>query len=157
MIHKSQMMKQSEDDKFFYTMSWIEGGSEKGWTFHYRPKHPPLSDEMEAAFKFLELKEFNQCPFFEFEPCYYRFFAFEQSNDRFLGRNTEYVHRFFDSHSENFALGLEGLLNIHSILLPFGFNFLPSVVKRRTLTTRDSAPPQRRPPEEASQGARPFQ
>lgn len=154
---KSQKMKQSEDDKFFYTMSWIEGGSDKGWTFHYRPKHPPLSDEMEAAFKFLELKEFNQCPYFEFEPCYYRFFTFEKRGERFFDSNAEYVHRFFDAHGEKFSLGLEELLNIHSILLPSGFNFLPSVVKRRMPTIQDSVPPQRRPTKESSQGARPFQ
>lgn len=154
---KSQLMKQSEDDKFFYTMSWIEGGSDKGWTFHYRPKHPPLSDEMETTFKFLELKEFDQCPFFEFEPCYYRFFAFKQAGDGFFGRNTEYVHGFFDRHSEKFAVGLENLLNIHSLLRPFDFNFLPNIVKHRIPTSQVSELSQLRSSKAKSQGVRSYQ
>jgi hypothetical protein len=122
---QSKEMKQSEDDYFFFKMSWIEGGQNKGWTFHYRPKHIPLSEEMSGVFSFLELLEFQQCPLFDFEPCHYRFFSFEKRSESFFDSNAEYVHRSFDHHRDKFSLGTENLLKADGLLRPFGFEFLP--------------------------------
>lgn len=125
MSPQSKEMKQSEDDHFIFRMSWIEGGRDKGWTFHYRPKHIPLSEEMRAAFAFLELREFQQCPYFDFEPCYYRFFPFQERSESFFDSNAEYVHRSFDRHHDAFSLGTENLLRVDGLLRPFGLKFLP--------------------------------
>lgn len=154
---KRKRMKESDDDNFIFVMSWIEGGSNKGWTFHYRPNHPPISEEMAAAFEFLKLKEFGECPIFDFEPCHWRFFAFEQSGDGFLGRNTEFVHRCFDAHKENFSVGIENLLKIHSLLRPFGFNFLPQVRASAFTTQRQVSPQPERPSAARSPEPRTFE
>jgi len=136
---QSKEMKQSEDDHFMFRMSWIEGGQNKGWTFHYCPKHVPLSEEMRAAFTFLELREFQQCPYFDFEPCYYRFFPFEKRSESFFDSNAEYVHRSFDNHRDKFSLGTENLLRVDGLLRPFGFEFLPKA-KGRTSVSRPATP-----------------
>jgi len=122
---QSKEMKQSEDEHFMFRMSWVEGGQDKGWVFHYHPKHVPLSQEMRAAFAFLELREFRQCPYFDFEPCYYRFFPFQKRSESFFDSNAEYVHHSFDKHRDTFSLGTENLLKIDGLLRPFGFEFLP--------------------------------
>ena len=120
---QSKLVKQSDDNHFLFTMSWVEGDGDKGWTFHYRPKHPPLSAELRAAFSFVKLRQFNECPYFEFESCYWRFFPYERS-DSFFDSKAEYVHRSFDNHNQKFALGIESLLGVHSVLHPFGFDLL---------------------------------
>ena len=43
---KKRAMKQSQDTSFDYRLTWIEGGSDKGWSFHCRPKHLPPSAEI---------------------------------------------------------------------------------------------------------------
>ena len=38
------------------------------WTFHYRPKHPPVSPEVEAALSFIGgFNRFDECLLFDFE------------------------------------------------------------------------------------------
>jgi len=61
-----EVLKTSEDAGFLYAMTFIKGRAEKGWTFHYRPKHPPLSVEVETAFNVLGLTRFQTCPQFDF-------------------------------------------------------------------------------------------
>src|SRR6266498_2783300 len=46
---KKQRMKNSDDNVFHYVLTWVEGGRDKGWVIHYRPQHPPLSADLEAA------------------------------------------------------------------------------------------------------------
>ena len=148
---QSKEMKQSEDDHFMFRMSWIEGGQNKGWTFHYRPKHIPLSEEMRAAFSFLELHEFQQCPYFDFEPCYYRFFPFQKRSESFFDSNAEFVHRSFDKHGNTFSLGTENLLSVDGLLRPFGFEFLP-MAKDRSDISRPVTPSRSQPvPSESSE------
>jgi hypothetical protein len=65
-------MNASEDDKFRYKFTFIDTGREKGFVTHYRPRHPPLSAEVRSVFTYLGLKEFHQCPEFDFEACHYR-------------------------------------------------------------------------------------
>lgn len=137
---QSKQMKQSEDNHFIFIMSWIEGGSDKGWTFHYRPKHPPLSAEMWASFRFLELQEFEQCLYFDFEPCYWRFFPFEKRGDSFFESNVEYVHRYFDSHSDKFSIGIENLLKVDGLLRPFDLDFLPELRESEPVIPRKVTP-----------------
>ena len=151
MSPQSKEMKQSEDDHFIFRMSWIEGGRDKGWTFHYRPKHIPLSEEMRVAFAFLELREFQQCPYFDFEPCYYRFFPFQERSESFFDSNAEYVHRSFDRHHDAFSLGTENLLRVDGLLRPFGFEFLPQDKDRPGIsrpTTTSYRQPMRSEPSE---------
>ena len=57
---KKEGMKQREDDLFDYKFTWVVGGSDKGWTFHYRSEHLPLSAEMSSLLAFLQLS--RECP-----------------------------------------------------------------------------------------------
>lgn len=42
-----QVMKKAEDDAFQFIFTWIKNSEQdKGWTIHYRPKHPPLSIDL---------------------------------------------------------------------------------------------------------------
>ena len=143
---KSNQLKESEDKYFFYSMSWIEGGRDKGWTFHYHPKHPPLSKELKAVMNFLGLSTFDNCPFFDFENCFWQFFPFQTRGDSHFDSNVESVHRFFDSHTKSFSMALEKLVVAHSKIQPFGFSFLniPVGADFFNTSTKASKPPARK-------------
>lgn len=123
---KRQSMKQSQDASFDYRFTWIEGGSDKGWTFHYRPKHLPPSAEIASLLAFLGLAQFPECPEFDFEQCYWRFCSFVDTGDAFHGP-AEIAHGWFDSHAQKFSSGLQRLLDAHATLATFGFELLPRV------------------------------
>lgn len=139
---QSKEMKRSEDDHFTFVMSWIEGGTDKGWCFHYRPKHPPLTAQLQAVFSFLELKPFRECPYFDFEQCHYRFFTYQKRGSSIMDSNAEYVHSRFDKHREKFSVGIENLLKIHSLLQPFNMYFLPDLRPKQTSDSNKRPTPQ---------------
>jgi len=108
-----------------YVLSWLSGGSDKGWTVHYRPKHPPPSPEIEAALSFLGgFREFRECPQFGFESCHWRFYPFADESDDPWDGYTEHVHSIFDAHATHFSPGLRLLLAAHRAVKPFGMNVL---------------------------------
>lgn len=129
---KTKVMKNTEDEYFKFVLSWIEGGCNEGWTFHYRPKHPPLSPE--SVINYLSLNSFKECPYFDFEPCYWRFVPFEKRGDSFFNSNTEVVHQCFDAHPNNFSKGIKSLLSAQSLLDPFNMKFLPVAQKESART-----------------------
>jgi TIR domain len=119
---------------FSFILSWLEGGP-KGWTFHYRPKHPPLSAELEAALVFLGLRPFGSCPEFDFEPCYSRFAPFEIRSDSVWDSNAQYVHAHFDAHAGKFSKGIELLLDAQTAVEVFGLRSLslPASAEQRSI------------------------
>lgn len=139
----TELMKQSEDENFRFLFSWIAGGSQKGWTTHYVPKHPPLSPEMIGAFEFLGTRAFPKCPLVDFDECRWRFFPFEPSG--FMESNAEVAHPAFDAHATKFSPGIERLLAAHASVEQFGLGFIPMTqgpAARREveLSSRTSAP-----------------
>ena len=117
-------MKESEDEYFQFVFSWIEASGKKGWTTHYRAKHMPLSSEFVSALDFLGgFSTFAECPEFDFEMCWWRFSEYEDTGDVW-NRKTEYVHRCFDAHANNFSLGLKSLLTAHAELERYGVPLL---------------------------------
>ena len=120
----SEKLKEVEDESFLYVLSWVDGPSQKGWTYHHRPKHPPLSPELEAALRFVDLSHFSDCPYFEFEPCYWQFFPFRADDSSFTGGNAQIIHDTFAELPAHFPHGLESLTKAHALLAPFGFNLL---------------------------------
>ena len=102
-------MKQTEDQTFLFQFTFLETASEKGFVTHYRPKHPPLSDEMKGIFKYLGFSAFEECPQFDFEQCYYHTLRFEQRGDGPFDSNTEFAHRSFDAHATRFSPGIQNL------------------------------------------------
>jgi hypothetical protein len=122
---KKQMMKATEDDFFEFKLTWIEGGADKGWTFHYRPKHVP-SVEVATLLSFLQLKTFGECPEYDFEPCLWRLCGFYETGDAFHGP-AEIAHRWFDAHATKFSPGVQKLLDAHASLATFGLELLPTV------------------------------
>ncbi len=122
---KHESMKQSEDDNFLYRLTWLDTGREKGWVIHYRPKHPPLSAELESVFKFLGLKTFGDCPEFDFEDCYWRSIKFDSRGDGFFDSNANTAHGWFDSHAKSFSAGIEKLLTANAEIEKSGLTFLP--------------------------------
>ncbi len=121
---EQKRLKASEDTTFSFVLSWLEGGP-KGWTFHYRAKHPPLSAELEAALRFLHLASLGSCPEFNFESCHWRFIPFENRGDSAFDSNAHYVHGAFDAHAQRFSPGIDLLLRAHAAVEPFGLRFLP--------------------------------
>ncbi|HEY3780305.1 MAG TPA: TIR domain-containing protein [Fimbriimonadaceae bacterium] len=118
---KHSHLKESEDENFYFSFSWIEGGRDKGWVTHIREKHAPLSSDIRAAFHLLDLHSFEQCPEFHFERCYWRFYP-SASRD-ILRANS--VHAVFDALVNNFSLGLAFLLKAQALMVAFGFSILP--------------------------------
>jgi hypothetical protein len=97
-----ELKKTSEDAAFLFAMTWIKGGDQKGWTFHYHPKHPPLSLELEAAFNVLGLFGFDTCPEFDFNSCHWHFYDFMAGDDDnpWNQGNADQVYRYFGAHAD---------------------------------------------------------
>lgn len=118
-------MKQSEDDVFQYKFTWLESNQDKGWVIHYHPKHPPLSSELKSVFQFLGIRNFEQCPEYEFEPCHWYSIAFEERGDRMFDSNANTAHSWFDSHAQHFSAGIQKLLSANAEIEKSGLTFLP--------------------------------
>lgn len=119
---KGQQLKVAEDANFEFALSWIEGGQDRGWTTHYRSKQGAASEEIQAVFNLISLRRFQDCPEFEFEPCYWRFTPYENRDNGF--GNADMAHRFFDGHAANFSSAVEAFLAAEACLEPFGFTML---------------------------------
>lgn len=124
---KQQRLKEAEDDTFSYVLSWIDGNGNKGWTTHYRPKHPPLSREMTAALSFLSLTRFEECPEFDFEPCSWRFTPFQPGQFGPIDSNSGNANATFDAHAQHFSAGIERLLAADLTARQFGMAILPGL------------------------------
>jgi hypothetical protein len=123
---KSEKLKNSEDDIFWYVLSWINSNEEdKGWVIHYRPKRPPLSSEIKGVFNFLKINKFEQCPYFDFEPCGWRSIRYVQRGANYFDGNADIAHNWFDSHAYNFSNGIRKLLFVNAEIEKAGMRFLP--------------------------------
>lgn len=120
---KTESMKTSEDEFFRFAFSWREAEDGKGWVVHYAPKHAPLAEDVQRAFAMLKLRAFEQCPEFDFDPCWWRFFPYQ--NDNFFA--AEGPHRAFDAHASSFSAGLKDLVAAHERMRQFGLHLLPTV------------------------------
>jgi hypothetical protein len=125
---KIESMKTAEGDHFRYAFSWRSDGADKGWTTHYRPRHPPLSPEVERAFTFLGLAPYAECPEFDFESCHWRFVPYREDERSVFGGNAEIAHGWFDAHAAHFATGVERLLEAQRLAEAFGWSILPRPV-----------------------------
>jgi hypothetical protein len=107
-------LKESEDKYFSFILTFGEFQATKGWVFHYRPKNPPLTPEMQAALDFIgDFNKFPECPEFDFDPCSWRFLLHEERQDDFFNRFANFAHDAFDAHAEHFSIGIEKLLSAH--------------------------------------------
>ena len=128
-------MKQTDDDTFLFCFSFITTEYEKGFVTHYRPKHPPRSSELRMVFSYLGLEEFQECPEFDFEPCFYRSKRFQSSEDIFPDQNTEAAHREFDAHATQFSEAIHKLLSANKAIETCGLTFLPGTKPVERLRT----------------------
>jgi hypothetical protein len=120
-------MKATEDERFLFRFTFLETGSEKAFVTHYRPKHLPVSSEVDSVFKHLGLQQFSQCPEFEFDACYFRTLRFVPRDDGFRGGNVDFAHQAFDAHAARFSPGIESLLAASAAVEEVGMSFLPFV------------------------------
>ena len=157
---KIEPMQKAEDDAFLYRFTWIETPQERGWVTHYHPKHPPLSSELKGVFSYLGLQEFDSCPEFDFEPCFFRSLRFESRGDRLFDSNVELAHRNFDAHATQFSPAIHKLLSANAEIEQAGFPFLIKEKPEDRLsldieheTTRPSRPQQPRASAKATQSA----
>ena len=126
-----KVLKQAEDEYFKYVMTFIDDPAQKGWVFHYLPKHTPISPEMESALEFLGLKKFNECAENNFDPCFWKFISYEGSErDSFSDRNTEYVHQCFDAQPNQLTLGIKNILTTEEKLETYNMKFLPTMAPK---------------------------
>jgi len=64
-----------------------------------RESAPALWPAVEATMQYLRLKQFNDCPEFDFEPCYWQFMAYSAESGHIMDRNAHLAHSAFDSHA----------------------------------------------------------
>ena len=121
----TKRMKATEDANFHFRFTFVTTDQGKGFVTHYGPKHPPLSSEMSAVFKYLGLSKSPQCPEFDFEPCYHRTPVFEEHGGGLFDSNTEFAYGCFDAHAVQFSPALESLLTANSTMEAAGMSFLP--------------------------------
>lgn len=123
---KVESMKSSEDERFEFRFTFINTGHEKGFVTHYRPKHLPVSSEVEGVLKFLGLERFSDCPEFDFEECYFRSQPFdEKAEDRPWNPSVEYAHKAFDAHAAKFSAAIENMLAANAAIEVVGLELLP--------------------------------
>ena len=118
-------MKQTEDNNFLFRFTFIETDREDGFITHYRPKHPPLSAEMTSLFNFLGLRQFDECPEFDFESCYYRTLPYRSHGDTPFDSNTDHAHRCFNAHAGQFPAAIQGVLTANAEIEKVGLTLLP--------------------------------
>lgn len=58
----TKSMKATEDANFLFRFSFITTSQGKGFVTHYRPKHPPLSSEMNSVFQNLGVARVSRMP-----------------------------------------------------------------------------------------------
>jgi hypothetical protein len=121
---KRQNMKATEDERFMFRFTFIEAERDKAFVTHYRPKHSP-SSEITSVFKYLGLREFKNCPEFDFDPCFFRTLRFEQRGNGPWDSNVEFAHRSFDALATQFSPGVESLLAANAAIEAVGMTFLP--------------------------------
>lgn len=128
-----EQMNITEDDVFQFVFTWIQSSErERGWTIHYHPKHPPLSVELQGVFQFLGIKEFKECPQFEFESCGWRHIEFEDRGNRGFDSNATAANRCFEAQAAHFSLGIKALLAAQATMEKVGMGFLPSFARPET-------------------------
>jgi hypothetical protein len=115
----------SSSVRFLFRFTFVDVGGEKAFVTHYRPKHLPLSVELSGVFKYLGLREFEDCPEFDFESCFFRTLKFVPRGDDVWGGNVDFAHRAFDAHATQFSPGIEGLLAANAAIESVGMTFLP--------------------------------
>jgi hypothetical protein len=119
---------------------------------HYRPRHPPLSSEVRSVFRYLGLKEFHQCPEFDFETCHYRTLQLLETDNPFDG-NVEFAHQSFGAHAARFSSAVEALLAANAAAERVGLTFLP--IGRPAERLRDDIVQQIRLPTNTKQESKP--
>jgi hypothetical protein len=120
-------MKATEDDRFQFRFTFIDTGRDKAFVTHYRPKHLPASSEVMGTLKYLGLQEFQSCPEFDFEPCFFATRRFVQDENRHFNGNVEHAHRCFDALATRFSPGIQSLLAANAAVENVGMPFLPFV------------------------------
>ena len=123
--HSVNTMKASEDSGFDFRFTFIDTMQGKGFVTHYRPKHLPVSSEVDGVLKFLGLNQFAECPEFDFAGCYFRTQSFQPEEDNPWNTSVEYVHRSFDAHKEHFSTAIESLLKASAAMESVGMTLLP--------------------------------
>jgi len=123
--NRVEVMKQTEDDDFFYRLSWIEKANTKGLVLHYRLKNPS-DEELLSVVKLLDLNTFRECPLFEFEQCFWMFIEYQTRGDDIFEGNAAFAHRCYDSHAKNFSAAARMLAEANNLMSAFGFHFLNS-------------------------------
>jgi hypothetical protein len=121
---KVETMKAAEDDRFQFRFTFIDTGRDKAFVTHYRPKHLPVSSEVRGVFGYLGLTEFQDCPEFDFEPCFFRTVRFIPREQDARGENVNRAHGAFDAHASQFSPGVESLLAANAAMETVGMSFL---------------------------------
>ena len=125
MARSVNRMKQTEDENFLFRFNFVESDQGKAFVTHYRPKHLPVSTEIDTVLRFLRLDRFPECPKFDFEPCFYRTLEYRSGGGGIFDSNTEYAHGQFDAHASRFSKGLESLLAANAEVESCGMGLLP--------------------------------
>jgi hypothetical protein len=77
-----------------------------------------------SVFNYLGLKQFEQCPEFQFETCHYTTLRLLETDNPFEG-NLDFAHKSFDTHATRFAPAVEALLAANAAVERVGLTFLP--------------------------------
>jgi hypothetical protein len=121
-----EKLKETDDARFRYILTWMKHGDDGGWTTHYVPKEP-LSPDEERVFARLGIRRYEQCIELDFSPCYCRRLRrIANDRDRFFSDNNETVHKWFDEHVRRFAAGVDHLLKGHAAVSDLGLGLLPA-------------------------------
>jgi len=139
-----EKLKETEDGRFRYLLTWMKQAGDGGWTTHYVPKEP-LSPDEERVFARLGIRRYEQCIEFDFNPCYFRRVRqIANDRDRLIGANNETVHKWYDEHAKRFAVGANRLLKAHTAISSLGLELLPAVERTRASGPQNRLQPGRR-------------
>jgi hypothetical protein len=80
---------------------------------------------MRSVFRYLGLQEFEDCPEFDFESCYFRTLRLIADDNNPFHGNVEWAHGTFDAHEKQFSPAIEHLLAANAAVEAAGMTFLP--------------------------------
>lgn len=145
----SKFLKGTDDPPLRFALTWIESPEAVGWVRHVHIAPNVRYDMAHLMADVLELEFFEECPHFDFEPC---FWLLTPRGRGFDPVAASMIHEGFDRLPRIVAEGLAALADtevaLHSVKL--GFPHSPRRVLRKLVKTAEAlastgTPPQSQP------------
>ena len=123
---ETKLQKEIADELFRYVFSFIRGGRDKGWVTHLIAVEPTRANQYGTILERIGFKTFEECPFNDFDACWWRMTPFEERGNSLFGSNSDTAYRWFDNAVACLVPALDQLVQTNETLTQYHMGFLPS-------------------------------